>query len=81
MPLRNYVIFNAPQGGKITFEISENVSNVFSLMSYVVFVLCGRFFEKWGSAFSNKVEKRNGFGLRIYISGQRYEDLYNEESF
>jgi hypothetical protein len=51
------------------FEISENVSNVFFLMSYVVFELCGRFFEKWGSDFSNKGEKRNGFGLRIYIIG------------
>ena len=37
-------------------------------MSYVRFLVCGKFFEVQGMAFSNKRKKRAFFVWRIYIS-------------
>ena len=43
--LRNYVRISAPQRTKIMFEMRKNISNMFFLISNVVFVICGRVFE------------------------------------
>jgi hypothetical protein len=36
---------------KITFEMRRTTSNMFFLISNVVFEFCGRFFEEWGMLF------------------------------
>jgi hypothetical protein len=35
---------SVPQRAKIMFEMRENISNMFFLISNVVFGVCGRFF-------------------------------------